>query len=192
MTDLAIEPVALEPPAEVALERPPPVEQATLAARLTKVRKRAGFTVTDRTLLVAGSVLLPLGAVFVLLGWYGASHTTRVFEEIPYLISGGLFGIVLTVTGGFCYFGYFLARILATSRETLDVLLRIEERLDANAISTHEISNATSGTFVATRTGTTYHRPDCSVVAGRASDELRPVAAAANGMSPCRVCQSAR
>jgi hypothetical protein len=187
--------IVLEHPPEVALERPPPVEQATLAARLTKVRKRAGFAVTDRTLLIAGSVLLPLGAVFVLLGWYGASHTTRVFEEIPYLISGGLFGIVLTVTGGFCYFGYFLARILATSRETLDVLLRIEERLDANAPNVFAITapatDATGATFVATRTGTTYHRPDCSVVAGRASDELRPVPGITNGMSPCRLCQSA-
>jgi hypothetical protein len=122
-----------EPPADLALERARPVDQATLAQRLTRLRRRTGFTVTDRTLLVVGSVLLPLGAVFVLLGWYGASHTTRVWEEIPYLISGGLLGLVLSIAGGFCYFGYFLARILATSREMLDAMLRIEERLDAVA-----------------------------------------------------------
>ena len=130
--------VAFEPPADLALEGPQleraqPVDQATLAQRLTRLRRRTGFTVTDRTLLVLGSILLPLGAVFVLLGWYGASHTTRVWEEIPYLISGGLFGLVLSIAGGFCYFGYFLARILATSREMLDAMLRIEERLDAVA-----------------------------------------------------------
>ena len=125
--------VAIEPPADVALEPVASVDQATLAQRLTRLRRRTGFTVTDRTLLVVGSVLLPLGAVFVLLGWYGASHTTRVWEEIPYLISGGLFGLVLAIAGGFCYFGYFLARILATSREMLDAMLRIEERLDVVA-----------------------------------------------------------
>jgi hypothetical protein len=125
--------VVFEPPADLALERSQPLDQATLAQRLTRLRRRTGFTVTDRTLLVLGSVLLPLGAVLVLLGWYGASHTTRVWEEIPYLISGGLLGLVLTIAGGFCYFGYFLARILATSREMLDAMLRIEERLDAVA-----------------------------------------------------------
>ena len=123
--------VAFEAPSDLSLERGQPVDQASLAQRLTRLRRRTGFTVTDRTLLVVGSVLLPLGAVFVLLGWYGASHTTRVWEEIPYLISGGLFGLVLVIAGGFCYFGYFLARILATSREMLDAMLRIEERLDA-------------------------------------------------------------
>jgi hypothetical protein len=125
--------VAFDPSADLAVERAQPVDQATLAQRLTRLRRRTGFTVTDRTLLVLGSVLLPLGGVFVLLGWYGASHTTRVWEEIPYLISGGLFGLVLSIAGGFCYFGYFLARILATSREMLDAMLRIEERLDAVA-----------------------------------------------------------
>ena len=125
--------VAFEPPADLALEPVASVDQRTLAERLTRLRRRTGFTVTDRTLLVVGSVLLPLGGVFVLLGWYGASHTTRVWEEIPYLISGGLFGLVLAIAGGFCYFGYFLARILATSREMLDAMLRIEERLDAVA-----------------------------------------------------------
>jgi hypothetical protein len=123
--------VAFEAPSDLSLERGRPVDQASLAQRLTRLRRRTGFTVTDRTLLVVGSVLLPLGAVFVLLGWYGASHTTRVWEEIPYLISGGLFGLVLVIAGGFCYFGYFLARILATSREMLDAMLRIEERLDS-------------------------------------------------------------
>src|SRR4051812_2437564 len=118
--------------AEITVE---PIETgaASLTERLTALRRRTGFVVTDRMLLTAGSILMPLGGVLVILGWYGAAHTTRVFEEIPYLISGGMFGLVLSIAGGFCYFGYFLARILATSREQLDVLLRIEERLDAAA-----------------------------------------------------------
>ncbi|MEY2438404.1 MAG: hypothetical protein QOH64_2328 [Acidimicrobiaceae bacterium] len=127
--------LTFQPPADIGLEPVVPVSQATLAQRLARLRRRSGFQVTDRTLLVLGSVLLPLGAVFVLLGWYGASHTTRVWEEIPYLISGGILGLVLSIAGGFCYFGYFLARILATSRELLDVMLRIEDRLDAAPLS---------------------------------------------------------
>jgi hypothetical protein len=114
----------------VPLAADQPAAQASLAERLTRLRRRAGYQVTDRTLLTVGSILLPLGLVLVVLGWYGAAHTTRLFEEIPYLISGGLLGIGLVIVGGFCYFGYFLARILATSRELLDTMLRIEERLD--------------------------------------------------------------
>src|SRR5699024_6155877 len=71
---------------------------------------------------VAGGVMLPLGALMILLGWYGASHTTRTWEQTPYLISGAVFGLFLALAGGFCYFGYWLSRMLATEREMLDVL----------------------------------------------------------------------
>src|SRR4051812_39938027 len=116
--------------AEITVE---PIETgaASLTERLTALRRRTGFVVTDRMLLTAGSILMPLGAVLVLLGWYGSAHTTRVFEQIPYLISGGLLGIGFVIAGGFCYFGFFLARILTTSREMLDALLRLEDRMDA-------------------------------------------------------------
>jgi hypothetical protein len=121
MTEIAVEPIAAD-------DR---VEHASLAERLSALRRRTGFAVTERTLLTVGSILMPLGAVLVLLAWYGAAHTTRVFEQIPYLISGGLLGIVCVIAGGFCYFGFFLARILSTNREMLDALLRLEDRMDA-------------------------------------------------------------
>src|ERR1043166_7294420 len=46
-------------------------------------------------------VLLALGVVFVMLGWYGAAHTNIFSEQIPYLISGGLLGVALIVVAGF-------------------------------------------------------------------------------------------
>src|SRR5438093_7565342 len=106
MADISIEPI----------DTAPAEERTSLAERLGALRRRTGFVVTDRMLLTVGSILMPLGLVLVLLGWYGAAHTTRVFEQIPYMISGGLLGIVSMIAGGFCYFGYFLARMLATSR----------------------------------------------------------------------------
>jgi len=167
------------------------VDQVSLAHRLTALRKRGGFKVTDRTLLIAGSILMPLGAVLVILGWYGAAHTTRVFEQIPYMVSGGLFGLVLVVAGGFCYFGYFLARILATSREMLDSLLRLEERLESTGLSVADPVDRSARlpivAFVATKNGTMYHRPDCATVAGRAPAELRRVQDT-NGLTPCKMC----
>ena len=159
-----------------------------LADRLRALRRRTGFAVTDRTLLIVGSVLVPLGLVLIVLGWYGAAHTTRVFEEIPYLISGGMLGIAFVVAGGFCYFGFFLARLLATMRDVLDALLRIEERFEAPAgVSSNGSTAADATSFVATRSGSMYHRPDCPVVASRPAGDLRAVEAG-DGMSPCRIC----
>jgi hypothetical protein len=114
-----------------------------------------------------------------------------VFEQIPYMVSGGLFGLVLVVAGGFCYFGYFLARILTTSREMLDSLLRLEERFEAVGLSTDNPVDRGARlphvTFVATKNGTMYHRPDCQAVAGRAPAELRRVRDT-NGLTACRIC----
>ena len=33
------------------------------------------------------------------MGWWGASHTARQIEQIPYLISGGLIGLGLVMVG---------------------------------------------------------------------------------------------
>src|SRR5438105_2972985 len=153
MTDLA----AVEP-----TEGP---EERSLTDSLARIRRRATVVVTERWLVIAGGILIPLGIVLVLLGWYGASHTTRFFEEIPYLISGGIFGLVLVVVGGACYFGYWLARLLNNEREMLGALLRIEEQLSAGALAVSSnnghVADAAIPDLVATKTGSMYHLPDC-------------------------------
>jgi hypothetical protein len=181
MADIVLEPI----------EHTQPVQHASLSERLAALRRRTGFVVTDRTLLTVGSILMPLGLVLVLLAWYGSAHTTRIFEQIPYMISGGLLGIVLVIAGGFCYFGFFLARLLATSREMLDSLLRIEERFETLGLSASSPVDRSARLplvpLVATKTGTMYHRPDCATVAGRPPAELRTVKST-DGLTPCRMC----
>jgi hypothetical protein len=158
--------------------------QERLAAGLRRVRRATGGMANERTLAIAGGVLMPLGILLVLAGWYGASHTTRLFEQIPYLISGGMFGIVLAAIGASLYFGYWLTRLVGHAREIVDGLARIEQRLDAASPAV-----ATADTrLVATRGGALYHRPDCSVVAGRPKSELRTVTATTAGLSPCKLC----
>jgi len=83
MTDLSLQPADTASPIEHTSD-------VSLSDRLTALRRRTKFVVTDRTLLTVGSILMPLGAVLVLLAWYGSAHTTRLFEQIPYLISGAL------------------------------------------------------------------------------------------------------
>jgi hypothetical protein len=162
--------------------------EAELAAGLSRLRRRGTVVATDRWLAVAGGVLMPLGAVLVLLGWYGAAHTTRLFEEVPYLISGGIFGLVLVVIGAALYFGYWLTRLVGTERQVLESLGRIEERLGGTPADEAGAPSTNGTSFVATKTGSMFHRPECPVVAGRPDRELRTVELPAAGMTPCKLC----
>lgn len=49
---------------------------------------------------LAGWLLIGLGAIALLVGWLGASATAFPGDQIPYVISGGLFGIFLLGLGG--------------------------------------------------------------------------------------------
>jgi hypothetical protein len=173
-SDLTIEPIG----DEVA------ESQQRLAAGLRGIRRATGAVATERWLAVAGGVLMPLGVLLVLAGWYGASHTTRLFEEIPYLISGGMLGIVLAAIGAACYFGYWLTRLVDHAGQIVDGLARVEQRLAALEGEDTAVDYA----LVATKGGALYHRPDCSVVAGRPRSELRTVTLPAKGLSACKLC----
>lgn len=176
----------------------PYVNEEDLAKGLARLRRRASMAPTDRWLAIAGGVLMPLGVILVFIGWYGAAHTTRLFEEVPYLISGGLLGIVLSTIGAALYFGYWLTRIVAGERQMIEVLARMEARLDGAAAEGNGTGSSGTGaavaastapgTFVATRTGSMFHRPDCPVVADRPQGELRSVKLPATSMSPCKLC----
>ena len=49
---------------------------------------------------LAGWLLVAAGALALLLGWLGASSEAIAGDQIPYVISGGLFGIFLLGLGG--------------------------------------------------------------------------------------------
>ena len=115
----------------------------------------------------------------------GASHTTRLFEQIPYLTSGGMLGIAFACIGAALYFGYWLTRLVGHAREIVDGLARIEARLDG-AGGTAAVERDVQ--LVATKGGELFHRADCSVVAGRPQSELRSVSLPARGLAPCKLC----
>src|SRR5207248_5094536 len=118
-----------------------------------------------------GAVLLPLGLLVIGLGWYGAAHTPYSYEQTPYLISGGLLGVGIVLTGGFIYFGTWLARLLVENRAAADRLAALLEKLDEREsvglgalVPTQTAHSRVAANLVATPTGTMVHRPDCSVV----------------------------
>jgi len=49
------------------------------------LRIRGGSARTEQRVKLGGAVLIPLGLVFIILGWYGASDTIFVDEQIAYL-----------------------------------------------------------------------------------------------------------
>ncbi|WP_205473742.1 hypothetical protein [Nocardioides sp. SYSU D00038] len=152
--------------------------------------KNNHYQLLQVVLFWAGAVLLPLGLVVIVLGWYGAANTPYQYDQLSYLVSGGLLGLGLTFVGGFLYFGAWLARIAADQREsskrladTLLVLADVTSR--AAALSDQGVD--TDALPVTAGGGTTVHRRDCSLIAHR--DDLAPAGADRAGLTPCRVCR---
>jgi hypothetical protein len=159
-------------------------------------------------LFVAGAVLLPGGLVVIGLGWYGTAHTPYEYNQNAYLISGGILGLGITLVGGFLYFGSWLARLALDQKESQQKLAESLSKL-ADAVlqsnATAEVAAApvtakrasraaaaparsAGATLVVAGNGSTLHRADCDLIAGR--EDLVAAPADTSGLTPCRLCQS--
>jgi hypothetical protein len=163
---------------------------------MTSPREGSRTFSVEQVLAVVSAVLLPLGILMILLGWYGAAHTPYLFEQLPYLISGGILGLGLAVVGGLIYFGSWIARSAAEQRgkseEVAELLREIRDEMrTSRGAETPPARRRGAGTngaepFVATARGGMLHRPDCAVVAGR--EDLRAISASGDGLTPCSLC----
>jgi peptidoglycan/LPS O-acetylase OafA/YrhL len=66
----------------------------------------------ERRLLWSGVVIVIAGFAAIGLGWWGASGSKYVYQEIPYVISGGIFGASLVIVGAALFARYSVARLL--------------------------------------------------------------------------------
>ncbi len=162
----------------------------------------ATLRLDERVLMIIGGVLAPLGLVIVLFGWWGAANTPYVFEQVPYLISGGLLGVGLIFLGAFFYFAHWMTQLVkeqrAQSAAVLDALQRLHDQLAeqpatprslvavASMNGNHAAAPAAPLGLVATERGTMAHRRDCVVVAGKGG--LRGVTID-DGLAPCKLCE---
>ena len=160
-----------------------------LTDAVSQLRTRAVGGNLDRWMLIVGGVLMPLGVLLIILGWVGASRTPLPFEQTPYLISGGILGLALVVAGGFVYFAYWQTIRVRESREQAEALTtalaRLETLLASGASTTSAAAGVTAG-YVSTPNGSIFHRPDCTVVAGR--KDLTSVNPDKTKLEPCRIC----
>ncbi|MEY2588453.1 MAG: hypothetical protein QOJ67_437 [Acidimicrobiaceae bacterium] len=198
----------VEPPVEAAVEAPveAPVEPGANARRFQRLADgvkslRVGggtLNLGERTLMILGGIIAPLGLALVLIGWYGAAHTPNLYEQIPYLVSGGLFGLGLVFIGSFFYFAHWITELVKEGRgqsaAMIEAIARLEEtvRQQAGADRAVAASTNTNGSgpapdraLVATAKGTMAHRPDCVVVTGKSG--VRHVGEA-DSLEPCKLC----
>src|SRR4051812_28943034 len=150
-------------------------------------------------LTLIGALCMPLGLVLVILGWWGAANTPYDFEQLPYLISGGLFGIALCLLGGFLFFGAWIARVVISTQRTADQVALLTEQLarggevgvagvNGDSGGPRGRQETTSTRLVATATGSMLHRSDCPIVASR--DNIRDVSEKEqDSLKPCQICQ---
>lgn len=110
-------------------------------AELARLRSRGSTTSAEQRLLLAGAVLMPVGLVLILMGYLGASGTTELSSQVPYLISGGVLGLGCTIVGAALFLRYSLARYLrfwllrliyeqhTTANRQIDALERLGDQL---------------------------------------------------------------
>src|SRR4029077_15106135 len=93
--------------------------QARLAAAVKTLRTRQSLTSVpvDRWVLIVWAIIVPLGVALIVLGWYGAAQKPLIIQQFPYLISGGILGLGLMITGGLAYFGYWITRLVHENRD---------------------------------------------------------------------------
>jgi hypothetical protein len=80
------------------------------------VAARPSILSHPRLLVGAAAALMTAGISSVLLGWIGASHSTFIEEQVPYLISGGLLGVALSTVGALLFFTHWLTVSIKDAR----------------------------------------------------------------------------
>lgn len=179
----------------MAVPHAAPKPTAAEAPASTASTSRDWFRILQLALFTAGALLMPAGIVAILLGWYGTAHTKYQYNQLPYVVSGGLLGLALVFIGGFLYFGAWVARVLSdqreSSRQLADALVALTDlvgRQSGGAASpAAESAIADPETLVLAGAGSTVHRRDCPLIAHRT--DLRELKPSDKELGTCRVCR---
>lgn len=85
----------------------------------------------ETRLLYGGIALVAVGVIVIFAGYWGASGTSSVADQLPYMLSGGALGLALVVVGAFLVgrysmahlFRFWLARLIIEQRTQTDRLI---------------------------------------------------------------------
>lgn len=169
----------------------PPATPAAPAAPAASRDQR--FRNLQIALFTIGGLLMPLGIFAIFLGWYGVAHTKYQYDQLPYVVSGGLLGLALVFLGGFVYFGAWLAKIGTeqrdSNRQLADAVLTLVDLVGRQASTPAGGAAPVAGgaQLVLAGAGSTVHRRDCALIAHRS--DLHPLTGNETGLGTCRVCR---
>lgn len=141
---------------------------------------------------------LIVGALLLLLGWYGISGASQVAQQLPFFASATIPGAALVVSGAILINGDRTRRSQDRASEQIGTLYRllttaVESSPSTAAAASLAHRDATGAELLVVPGGSRFHRPDCALVAGKASAEA--VAAdeiATRDLEPCPICDPAR
>jgi hypothetical protein len=138
---------------------------------------------------ILGFVFITAGFVLMGFAWNGAASRNFIEGQFPYLISGGMMGLGLVITGATLLF-------LATIRAERELMTdRFDEMVTLLGRNLNRLSISSNGAGTSGLNGqvvagaNAFHRAECKVLQGK--DGLATVTveqAEAEGLSPCRVC----
>jgi hypothetical protein len=101
-----------------------------LGQAVDRGRRRQSDRDLRKIMQLVGMLAIGFGFICILLGWYGAAHSPYQYEEIPYVISGGLLGLALVVGGGILVLCAWSLRQVEESRRNALAIVRSVDRLE--------------------------------------------------------------
>lgn len=131
-----------------------------------------------------------IGLLIIGLAWNGAASIDFVSGQIPYLLSGGAFGLGLIMIGGALIVVQNSRRdraMLETQlRELNAAVVRLSATVGESSNGRPDGSRGPIGTVVVGPTS--FHRPDCRLVQGKDLPSMSATAALEADLAPCRIC----
>jgi hypothetical protein len=123
-------PAPVGPEQEANGATPVPTRLQRLAAVVDRARPGRSSRNVRKWLEWIGMALIVFGFVAIILGWYGSSHSPYLYQEIPYLISGGLLGVALVIGGGVLVRSAWSMRQIEEERRNALAIVRSVDRLE--------------------------------------------------------------
>jgi hypothetical protein len=119
-----------EAPVQANGATPVPSRLQRLAAVVDGARRGRTDRSVRKVMQVLGMLTMAFGFFCIVLGWYGASHSPYLFQEVPYLISGGLLGVALVIGGGVTVRCAWSLRQVEEDRRNALAIVRSIDRLE--------------------------------------------------------------
>lgn len=139
---MIVAPAPAAPEREAMGATPVPTRLQRLATVVDRARPGRSSRNVRKWLEWIGMALIVFGFVCILLGWYGAANSPYLYEEVPYLISGGLLGVALVIGGGVLVRCGWSMRQIEEERRNALAIVRSVDRLERVLRSLEEARRA--------------------------------------------------